>query len=461
MSRPHTRGRPALAGIAAAAVAGLAAPLFLATAAHAIDAPADYTNQVFWNTRIATAVEAGSALDLGDLTVTLKPGATWNDLRPIASVSLAPGASSAPAGYNVQGQELFLLDNAYVVASDAYQRTDAAAAGHGLDGKPLSFADSDADPIGGIYQLSDYAEWSESGYFRYIVTLSSTIDASRPHQAGVAFYDAILKWDKATGVLSVVSGDEVVKAETALTAASSAVTATSATLSATVAPAAATGTVTFTSGTISQTATLSGGVATVSVSGLSPATAYTFSATYAGDAGHLGSNGSVALTTSAVADSSGSGVTVSVPEASTSAPTGLTISVKPAPVSLSGATSRGEGEVWTAKGATGEITVNDDRRSADAGWTLNGHISPLISGANTIAASNLGWAPVKVSGSGTAGPAVIAGSSAGLTSDAPLASGAGSAEPNAKTTVSAELTLAVPATAPAGNYSGTLTLTLI
>lgn len=461
MSRPQARRRKALAGTTIAAIIGAAAALIVAPTAQAVTAPADYTNQVFWTERVAPAVAAGTSLDLGDLIVTLKPGATWNDLRPIASVTTAPGALPAPAGYNLRAQESLLFDNAYLSNSDVLYPTDPASAGHGLDGRLPSFVDSDADPIGGIYKFSDYAGFSQSGYFRMYVTVASGELGIKPHQNGIAFWDAILKWDTETGALSVVSGAEVPKAETALAAESSAVTATSVTLSAAITPSVATGAVTFTSGSISQTAEVSGGTATVSVSGLTPATAYTFDVSYAGDAGHLGSSGSVALTTSAVADSSGSGVTVSVPEASTSAPTGLTISVKPAAVSLTGATSRGEGEIWTAKGSTGEITVNDDRRSVDAGWTLNGHISPLTSGANTIAASNLGWTPAKVSGSGTAGAAVVAGSGSGLASDAPLASGAGSADPNAKTTVSAELTLAVPATAPAGNYSGTLTLTLI
>ncbi len=460
MSRPHASRRTARTAATLAAVIGVAASLTAATSAQAADAPADFTNQFVWDTYIAPAVADGSVLDLGDLTVTLKPGATVNDLRPFASVTTAPGASSAPAGYNVMGQELLLLDNDYLVASDSYARTDPAAAGHGLDGGAISYVDTDADPISGIYRLSDYQGWSESGYFRYILTLSSNENV-RPHQPGVAFYDAILKWDKGSGVLSVVSGDEVEKAETQLAASSSAVSATSATLSAAVTPAGASGTVTFTSGAVSQTATVADGTASVSVSGLTPATAYTFTATYSGDATHLGSTGQTTLTTVPASDSSDSGVSVSVPEAGTGTPTGLKISVKPTAVSLTGAATRGEGEVWTATGSTGNITVNDDRRSADGAWTLNGHVSTFASGSDTIAASNIGWTPVKVSGAGTAGASVAPGSGSGLSSDQPLATGIGSADPNVMTTVAAELSLAVPAEAPAGNYSGTLTLTLI
>ncbi|MEN2738124.1 Ig-like domain repeat protein [Microbacterium sp. X-17] len=432
-------------------------------AAQAIDAPAGYTNQTVWDNYIAPAVQDGSVLDLGDLIVTLKPGAKASDLYPIASVSTAPGALPAPTGYNVQGVELYILDNTYTVQSDAYQRGDAKAAGRGLDGGPIAYSDSESNHIVGVEKLSANPGYTESGYFRYALTLSSDPDVSRPNQAGVAFYDAILFWDKATDLLSVVSDPgQAQKAETQLAASASGVTSTSATLSAGVTPAAATGTVTFTSGSLSRSATVTNGTASVSVSGLTPSTPYTFSVAYSGDEHYLASSAATTVTTSAASpNTSETPVGVTVPDVS--APKGLQLSVPGAAITLAG-TARTSGQAWQATGALGTVTVNDDRRNENAGpWTLSGRLSTLTAeGSKSIAASNLGWKPAKVDeGNGTAGAEVVAGSGGGLSADKPLATGTASAASDVITKVGAAITLNAPANTPAGTYAGTLTLTLI
>ncbi|MDR2378475.1 MAG: hypothetical protein LBD70_03500 [Bifidobacteriaceae bacterium] len=165
-----------------------------------------------------------------------------------------------------------------------------------------------------------------------------------------------------------------------------------------------------------------------------------------------------------VIDDSSLDITVVVPQAGTppEPPTGLSISVKPGATTLSSSETRVAGQVWTATGTLGNVTVNDDRQdSAAADWTLNGKASTFIEAGGTtpISPIYLGWTPNKVSGAGTAGGAVAVG--AGLATDMPLATGTASDTPNVLTTVNATLTLGVPPGAEDGSYKSTLTLTLI
>jgi hypothetical protein len=243
------------------------------------------------------------------------------------------------------------------------------------------------------------------------------------------------------------------------------VTQTTATLTASVAPTDATGTVQFKQGgtNIGSPVNVSGGTASTSVTGLTAATAYAFTAEYSGDSTYNGSTGSTNVTTADVpADAkSTSTVGVTVPTATNPAPTGLKISVKPGAITLQGPAQRLQGQVWSATGALGNVTVKDDRQLASGSWTLNGRLSAFTSGANSIAATNAGWTPAKVSGAGTAGAAVASGASGGLSADKPLATGTASTTPNVETVVGANITLDTPADAVAGDYTGTLTLTLI
>lgn len=251
------------------------------------------------------------------------------------------------------------------------------------------------------------------------------------------------------------------KTATTTSVVASGTTSTAVTLTATVSPAEATGTVTFKNGgtAIGDPVAVTGGAASVQVSGLSPSTAYEFTADYSGDSSHQPSSGSASVTTPAVvaADTATATATVTVPVAASQAPTGLKISVEPGAVTLTGPAERAAGQAWTATGQLGNVTVNDDRQDATSGaWTLNGKSSAFTSGTNTIAASNLGWTPSKVTGPGSAGATAT-----DLSSDKPLAAGTATTDPNAATTVGAGLTLVVPATAANGAYTATLTLTLI
>ncbi|MDR1187420.1 MAG: hypothetical protein LBK95_08190 [Bifidobacteriaceae bacterium] len=146
-------------------------------------------------------------------------------------------------------------------------------------------------------------------------------------------------------------------------------------------------------------------------------------------------------------------------------PTGLKITVKPGATTLTGPATREPGQIWTATGALGNVTVNDDRRDSTAdAWTLNGKASDFAAtGQDPISSANLGWTPAKVSGAGTAGAVVAPGVGGGLSVDQALATGSASDEQDVTTTVDAALTLDVPAdvNAEGGSFKSTLTLTLI
>lgn len=447
------RPRAVLVALAGACLV-VAAPL---SSAQAIEAPADYTNQVAWDSYIAPAVAAGDALDLGDLSLTLRPGATASDANPIASVTTAPGAIRPPAGYNLQGQELYLLDETYVQASDPYSRTDPRAAGHGLDGAEVNY-----QPSSGTERLSDNPGYTQSGYFRYILTLSSSPNDVRPHQTGVAFYDGILFWDKTTNLLSVVEGGTAPDRTATSTGLDvSNVGSSSATLTATIAPSAASGTVTFKNGAVTLgVAELANGVATLQATTLTPGTTYaagSITAEYGGDGMHEGSTGATteAFSTTGTGGSIPIGVVVGEPQ-NPGQPSGLKLSVPTEAVSLTGG-ARTANTPWTATGNTGDVTVTDDRQDAAAlAWTLSGQAADFTAGSNVIGAAQLAWTPSHVSGPGFAGAAAT-----GLDAAKELARGTASTGVNVQTVVKAELTLTVPADKPAGSYSSTLTLTLI
>lgn len=265
----------------------------------------------------------------------------------------------------------------------------------------------------------------------------------------------------ATGIVKK-EGTTPTKTATTTTVAASGITETSATLTATVAPTAATGTVQFTKdGTnVGAPAAVANGQASVSVSDLTAGTAYTFGAAYSGDTTHDASTGSVQATTVAgppPADSSETDVTVTVPQADAGAPTGLKISTAPAPtIALTGPATRAAQQEWVATGQLGAVTVTDDRRDGSKSpWTLTGAATAFTAGTNQIPAAQLTWTPSKTAGAGTAGTA------GPITTAKQLATGAASATANVTTTVAAGLSLAVPASAAAGEYTAKLTLTLI
>ncbi|WP_432897277.1 HtaA domain-containing protein [Micromonospora matsumotoense] len=139
----------------------------------------------------------------------------------------------------------------------------------------------------------------------------------------------------------------------------------------------------------------------------------------------------------------------------------LTLGVTGSSVTLP-AVSNGQ----VTNGALNAATVAD-LRGTNAGWSLVGQVADFASASGgAIAADNLGWTP-----SATVGVDGLAGAPGVVTPGAPAAPGAGlgtaralctsaTGASNGTFTCGAQLHLGVPASAPAGDYSAVLTLTL-
>ncbi|GAB2527108.1 hypothetical protein GCM10027064_25340 [Microbacterium petrolearium] len=324
-------------------------------------------------------------------------------------------------------------------------------------------------------QLATRLSWPaipDGGTFKILVTCEKApfLSPNSPLTATDKYFAATLvKTSATTWAVAGGSVEDPTPTETTVTAA--ATSATSVKLTASVTPADAAGQVQFTQNDVDIDGALVnvvGGSATYDVTGLAPATEYGFGARFVPADADVYAESS-ADPTSAVtpADDEKPELEVSVPdEEAPSEPSGLTIQLDPAAskVTLTGETTRQPGQDWTATGELGNVHVNDDRRDPDGeDWSLTGSASPFAKngGGDPIAATHLGWQPEKVSGAGTAGATVAPGANGGLSQPKQFASGDASADANVTTEVKAGLTLKVPAGTPGGDYTSTLTLTLI
>ncbi|MFL2000023.1 Ig-like domain-containing protein [Microbacterium sp. A1-JK] len=437
--------------LAAGLVASLAAALAITIASPASAAELITDNEI-----------AG-----GTYTLTLSPEARSGESGGTAAVKYAPAqidiSTGCPEGFR-RSSRTFMVSPTGVETEIAIARTNMNAAAWGLQGNAIKLTGNRA---------ADFTNLDETTFPTGINALVITCDAPNadggfiPNGQPIGtskYFVTYLEVDRTADSWKVVPAPTtpVEKTATTTTLAASGTTETSTTITATVAPAAASGTVTFRQGgtQIGQPVTVTNGAATYSVSGLTGATDYSFTATYSGDATHEASTSTAVAVTTLPAvppvDTATPDVTVNVPTLEDSGPTGLAISTKPGAVTLAGGV-RADNQVWSAKGPLGDVTVKDDRRDATkSAWTLGGSSSEFVSGSDKIAPSALSWTPMKVSGAGEAG-----GAAQSLATSQTLASGAASADKNVTTTVNAELELKVPATAPAGSYKATLTLTLI
>lgn len=412
----------------------------------------------------------------GGYTATVQPSSRTGGTGQDAALVWGPGDiridRGCPVGYRVSTRQFVVTQagtETEVVVPIVAGPSDTRHGFH--DGETIHYSSPTVD----LPQFSrTNANSLPTGVNALVFTCDPTADSSGPAAipdgftiANSKYFVLWLKVDRDAVHWEITSDPrQTTKTATTTTLASSNVSQTGATLTATVAPAAATGTVQFKKDgvAVGSPVAVSGGTAATTVDGLTAGTAYPFTAEYSGDSTYEASTGSVTVTTvsAPVQDDSSSPVTVTVPAAGTATPTGLKISVKPGALALTGSATRTQGQTWDATGQLDTVTVNDDRQNASAGgWTLNGRISALTSGSNSIAASNVGWKPEKVDGSGTAGAEVTAGANGGLGADKPFATGNASADANVATKVKATVTLTTPAEAPSGDYTGTLTLTLI
>jgi hypothetical protein len=179
----------------------------------------------------------------------------------------------------------------------------------------------------------------------------------------------------------------------------------------------------------------------------------TVAAVYAGDQTEFAIAGYPAAPQSA----GSMAVTVAVPQ------TGMltvTVSTGAIDLALQGATAP-----LVATGSLNTVTVTDTRNTVP-GWSVSGQ-DTAFTGSGTAASSSipgdeLGWAPSgTVPAGATLGPSVAPGASPGLADAAQVLASAAPGAGMGTASVSATLTLDIPATAHAGPYTGTLTITYL
>ncbi len=234
----------------------------------------------------------------------------------------------------------------------------------------------------------------------------------------------------------------------------------SVTLTATASVSGATGSVAFeNNGTVIGTGTLSGGKATTpftaptvtSASTVNLTAVYTPSGSFT-----AGTAGSLALPVNPAPANSGTiPLAVSVPQSGS-----FSLTVDSTDVVTLTASS------LSATGTTTPITVNDTRNSYP-GWSVSGQDGSWTgtgtAAGGTFTGNQLGWTPTDtaLAPGVTLGTAVTA-ASPGLGTAAPLASvHAALGNGYGTTTLGANLTLAIPATAPAGPYTSGLTISAV
>ena len=136
----------------------------------------------------------------------------------------------------------------------------------------------------------------------------------------------------------------------------------------------------------------------------------------------------------------------------------------PANAAASFGASAIENNYSVTRGTLGNVQVNDTRWVTTDGWDLQADVATFVSGANSIAKSNLGLVPTVVAASTTAtGVTAAAGTVAGsATYPTAIASAAKNANlgETGVTVLNANLTLRAPRATVAGTYTSTVTLTL-
>lgn len=155
-------------------------------------------------------------------------------------------------------------------------------------------------------------------------------------------------------------------------------------------------------------------------------------------------------------------ITVSIPEAAQPAGEFTWRFSSQDVVSLGEASALGDS--FVATGALNEIEITDTRSNPSASWSLSGQASAFTAGEESFEASALGWTPRLVAeGAGAvAGDAVEAGVGEGLAQSAVLVSAPSDEYKGVETAiVAADLALRLPLGQAAGQYTSTLTVTVI
>jgi hypothetical protein len=398
---------------------------------------------------------------LGDITLTPESGTIATGGGPTGLTT----AAGCPDGFRKSSRVLFIWEDGTQASRWPGIVQAAAATGNGLDGQPMARTGTSAARwITAGFPASAF----QSGLATYVVTCDEgaapdgTYPATTDPVGTAKYFSVDVRIDTDAKTWAVVSAP-VEKSDTTTTLTPTAGNDGSVILTAAVAPAAATGPVSFvdtSTGTQVGSGILANGSASATVAGLTAGTEYRFTAVYGGDAAHNGSESNEAVVTTVAEPQppQQTDITVTIPASAT----GLTFTVTPGAVALSQATL--DGTSYVASGTLGAVTVSDSRTTRTS-WTLNGKAGAFVNKADatkTFAASSLGWTPALVGtgNAGTAGAAVAPGANGGLSTDKALAQAAAGVT-GAETRVEAGIALKAPSDVAAGDYTATLTLTLI
>ncbi|AWB95418.1 hypothetical protein DCE93_06895 [Agromyces badenianii] len=445
---PTTRPRRIRSAMLAAALS-----TFVAASALSFAAPAS-----------AAELVPENEINGGAYTLTLDPatrsGVSQGSSALVSGPSTVTTDIGCPEGYR-RSSRTFIVHPDGTEKAGAVMRANMTAAAWGLQGNAITLV---------VNRASNwFNDTLTDGLNAFVVTCDAPTEDGGfvPNNAPIGdskYFVAYLQVDRAAQSWTVVP-KPVEKADTTASLTPTAGNDGSVTLTATVSPAAATGSVSFVNtatGTEIGTGTLTAGSASTTVTGLAAGTSHSFKAVYAGDDDHNGSESGVA-TVNTVAEPQppqNTAITVTIPASAT----GLKFTVTPGAVALSAATLNGTS--YVATGTLEQAKVSDNREVRTA-WALNGSASEFVNTTDNtkkIAASSLGWKPELIGGAaangGTAGAEIAAGANGGLSSQKSLAQAAAGATV-ANTTVKAGITLKAPADTAAGDYTSTLTITLI
>lgn len=114
----------------------------------------------------------------------------------------------------------------------------------------------------------------------------------------------------------------------------------------------------------------------------------------------------------------------------------------------------------TSTGTLSTFTVNDARVVTKPGWTVNSSVSSFVKGTDSFGADALSVTPAVVAAGTTSTGVTTAAKFAAASTAAKFAEAAAGAGVGI-TALNAELSLVAPATAPAGTYTSTMTVTVV
>ncbi len=415
-----------------------------------------------------SVAQTASAAEIPGATLTITPtsGNVNTDVDFLNSIS---ASVAAPVGFRALGGT-FAYQGGVEMGPVAQSRTTAMVSTNGtngLDGNLPIFMDRSINPTNvfisnRLLNATNIPLATGPFELRWYYFASSTA----PNRVTDPYIKLDMQYNATTGAWSLFTA--ATATTTSLTASAS---GTSVALTATVAPVAAAGTVTFLEGAtpVATGIPVVAGVATTTLTGVTSGP-HTYTAQF--------------VPTDAAAFAASTSASASVNVGSIPAPIAAGVVTGNITVQV-GANAGGGVLVLTASNltrnlgpalpvggfltASGSVTavVDDSRSSSSAPFTLTGQVGNFTDGAKVLSSRYLGWTPSATGAAAAGVGAIVVGGPAatdGLLTTRNWVSGIApsAADPQVTTTnASALLQLRAPLNTASGNYSATMTLTLV